>query len=378
MSDAWRKGLGAFGGSCGASTTRYTEIKAFARYCHTAEVQGVDDAEEATVKLGIASLIGVEPIPFPDLVRWCAANDLDAIEVNVGPAFPEIAGAAYPGHLDLERIVLDGPGAVADALGDSGVEVASLAPMINLLTLEPASREQRVAAMRLTIDAAAVLGVETVVTFAGSAFGMHFWGLPGVGGNHPTNKVGDNLRIFREVYGPIAAHAEERGVRIAFETAGRGGPEGNIAQCPELWDAMFEAVPSPAVGLSFDPSHLIWLQIPHAGDLIRAYGQRIYHVDGKDCEVMPARLARQGILGNGWWRYRLPGLGQVDWPTVLSALRDVGYDGVIAIENEDPLCPGLNGVAWAAEYLRRQLLPPVGGGDVPLLGRQADGRKRER
>ena len=329
------------------------------------------------MQIGIASLIGVEPIPFPDLVRWCEANDLRAIEVNVGPAFPPIAGASYPGHLDLNRIVRDGPGFVEDVLGAAGVEVASLAPMINLLTPDPALREERIAAMRLTIDAAAVLGVETVVTFAGSSFGMHFWGLPGVGGNHPTNKIAENLRIFREVYGPLAAHAEDRGVRIAFETAGRGGPEGNIAQCPELWDAMFEAVPSPAIGLSFDPSHLIWLQIPHAADVIRAYGPRIYHVDGKDCEIMPARLARQGVLGNDWWRYRLPGLGRVDWPSVLSALRDVGYDGIIAIENEDPLCPGLRGVAWAADYLRRQLLPTAGGGDVPLLGDKRDDRERE-
>jgi sugar phosphate isomerase/epimerase len=326
------------------------------------------------MKIGVASLIGVEPIPFPDLVRWCAAHRLEAIEVNVGPKFPPIGDAAYPGHLDLEGIVANGPGPVEDAVGDSGVEIASLAPMINLLVADPAERSDRIAAFRLAIEAAAVLGVGTVVTFAGSAFGMHFWGMPGVGGKHQTNKVGENLRIFKEVYGPLAAFAEERGVRIAFETAGRGGPEGNIAQCPELWDAMFEAVPSPAIGLSFDPSHLIWLQIPYVGDVLRAYHERIYHVDGKDCEVMPARLARQGILGNDWWRYRLPGLGQVDWPAVMSALRDVGYDGIIAIENEDPLCPGLNGVAWAADFLKRQLLPPVGSGDVPLLARRPSGR----
>ena len=319
------------------------------------------------MKVGVASLIGVEPIPFLDLVRWCATHGVVAIEVNVGPKFQRIGEAGYPGHLDLEGIVANGNGPVEDVLGDSGVAIASLAPMINLLVADPAEREARIAAFRLSIEAAAVLGVGTVVTFAGSAFGMHFWGMPGVGGKHQTNKVGENLRIFKEVYGPLAAFAEERGVRIAFETAGRGGPEGNIAQCPELWDAMFEAVPSPAIGLSFDPSHLIWLQIPHVGDVIRAYGERIYHVDGKDCEVMPARLARQGILGNDWWRYRLPGLGQVEWPAVMSALRDVGYDGIIAIENEDPLCPGLNGVAWAADFLRRQLLPPVGSGDVPLL-----------
>jgi len=315
------------------------------------------------MRLGFASMIGVEPMPFPELVRRAAAAGLTAIEVNVGPAFAAIAGAPYPGHLDLAAIVRDGPGGIPELLAEHGVGIASLAPMLNLLTLDPGRRGERVAAFRLALDACAALGVGTLVTFAGSAYGMHFWGMPGVGDDHPSSRVADNLRVFREVYAPLAAEAEERGVRIALETAGRGGPEGNLAHAPELWDRMFDAVPSPAIGLGFDPSHLVWLQIPHPPDVIRAYGPRIYHVDGKDIEILPARLARQGILGSGWWRYRLPGLGQLDWAAIFSALRDVGYDDVIAIENEDPLAPGLAGVAWSAAYLRSRLPPPpVGAG----------------
>jgi len=307
--------------------------------------------------IGFATLIGVEPMPFADLVQRASEHGITALEVNVGPAFPRIGGAPYPGHLDLGAIVRDGPGPIDDLLGRHGVRIASLAPMLNLLTGDLALREERVASVRLAIDACAALGVPTLVTFAGSAFGMHFWGMPGLGDSHPTNRVADNLRIFTEVYGPLAAYAEDRGVRIAFETAGRGGPEGNLAHCPELWDLMFDAVPSPALGLSFDPSHLVWLQIPHPPDVIRAYGSRIYHVDGKDTEIIHARLWRQGILGSGWWRYRLPGLGALDWPAIFAALRDVGYDDVVAIENEDPLCPGFAGVVWAAAYLRR-CMPP--------------------
>ncbi len=311
------------------------------------------------MKIGFASLIGVEPMPFPDLVTWAGANGLHAIEVNVGPAYTRIGDASFPGHLDLPAIVRDGPDEMLEMLAERDVEIASLAPMLNLLTADLARREDRIAYMRQTIDACVVLGVGTVVTFAGSAFGMHFWGTPGVGDGHPSNRVGDNLRIFAEVYGPLAAYAEERGVRIAFETAGRGGPEGNLAHSPELWDAMFDAVPSTAIGLSFDPSHLVWLHIPNIPDVIRAYGDRIYHVDGKDIEILNARLARQGILGSGWWRYRLPGLGVLNWREIFSALRDVGYDGVVAIENEDPLCPGREGVKWAADFLYAQLLPPL-------------------
>lgn len=304
------------------------------------------------MQVAFASLVGVEPMPFATLAREAAARSLRAIEVNVGPNFKHIEGAAYPGHLDLAAIVRDGPDAVRRILDAHDVEIVSLAPMLNLLTPDAELQERRIAAFRQTIDAAVVLGVNRVVTYAGSAFGMFFYGLPAVGPHHPLNHVLENVARFATVYTPLAAYAEERGVRIGFETAARGGGEGNLAHNPELWDMLFDAVPSPALGLSFDPSHLIWLHIPDIPGIIRQYGARIHHFDGKDCEIMPERLARQGILGNNWWRYRLPGLGMVDWRMVLSALKETGYDGPIAIENEDPLFLGLDGVAWSAHYLR--------------------------
>ncbi len=309
------------------------------------------------MRIGFASLVGIEPIPFPDLVRWTAENGLDTIEVNLGPTYPVIGDSTYPGHLDPNDIIANGPGSIQELTSQFGVAIHALAPMINLLTANESLRADRIVYFEKTIDAAAVLKVRTVVTFAGSAFGMHFYGMPGVGDGHQSNRVSENLQIFKEVYGPIAKHAEERGVRIAFETAGRGGPEGNIAHSPELWDAMFETVPSPAIGLSFDPSHLVWLQIPNIPDVIRQYGSRIYHVDGKDVEILWGRLARQGILGSSWWRYRLPGVGVLDWSAIISALRDIGYDDAIGIENEDPLCRGLAGVKFAAEFLRAKLRP---------------------
>ena len=309
------------------------------------------------MKIAFASLVGIEPVPFPTLLARAKAAGLDAIEVNVGPTFPRIADAPYPGHLDLETIVRDGPGQVQELLAAHSVTIASLAPMLNLLTPDLALREERIAAFRQTIEACAALGVPIVVTYGGSAFGMHFYGLPGVGPDHPSNHLTENMRLFKEVFAPLAAYAEAHGVRIAFETAARGGGQGNVAHSPELWDMLFDVVPSSALGLSFDPSHLIWLQIPNIPDLIRRYGARIYHFDAKDTEILPAVLARQGILGSGWWRYRLPGLGALDWRAILSALRDIGYDDVISIENEDPLFLGLDGVAWAADYLRG-IFPP--------------------
>lgn len=306
--------------------------------------------------VGFSTMVGIPPTPFPEIVRWAGEHRIPYLEVCVGPTFPAVEGADYPGHLDLAAIVQDGPDPVLELLDRHGVRIAALAPMLNLLHPDPATRADLVAAFRLTLRAAAQLGVGTVVTFAGSAHGMHFWGLPGLS-DHPTSRVADNLRLFQAVYAPLAAEAEDLGLRIAFETAGRGGGWGNLAHAPALWDRMFDTVPSPALGLSFDPSHLVWLHIPDPPGLIRRYGDRIYHVDGKDCEIRRERLAVEGILGNGWWRYRLPGLGELAWPAILAALWEIGYRFAISIENEDDLVPGLPGVAAAAEYLRNLMRP---------------------
>lgn len=307
------------------------------------------------MKVGFASLVGLPPIPLEDSVAWAAANGLQGMEVNIGPGYPVTDGKSLHGHLDLDRILADGPDSTRALFDDHGIELTALAPMINLLTSDDALRAQRIAYMSKTIDAAAALGCPTIVTFTGSGHGMHFYGLPGVGDGHPSNKVVDNLARYTEVYGPVAEHAEAKGIRIAFETAGRGGGEGNIAHNPELWDAMFDAVPSKALGLSFDPSHLLWLGIDDILGLIQEFGERIYHFDGKDADIVRDRLKRQGILGSSWWRYRLPGNGELNWPEIIAALRGIGYDGTISIEQEDDLDPGYDAVARSARYLHEVL-----------------------
>ena len=42
----------------------------------------------------------------------------------------------------------------------------------------------------------------------------------------------------------------------------------------------------------------------------------------------------------GWWRYRVPGRGQVDWNRLVDALYEGGFDGVLSVEHEDPTWGG--------------------------------------
>jgi len=126
-------------------------------------------------------------------------------------------------------------------------------------------------------------------------------------------------------------------VKLVFENWPNGGK--NLLITPELWDRAFNAVPSPALGLVFDPSHLVWQGIDYLR-AIRDFGSRIYHAHAKDTEYLPEGQYRYGSYGaqterGEWWRYRLPGFGVVDWPTYLDTLYQVGFDGVISVEHED-------------------------------------------
>ncbi len=97
---------------------------------------------------------------------------------------------------------------------------------------------------------------------------------------------------------------------------------------------MFEELPSPRLGLNFDPSHLVWQHIDYVR-CIREFGQRIFHFHAKDTRIDADALYSVGSQGLGWHTPKVPGLGDVNWSALFSALTDAGYDGAVCIEVED-------------------------------------------
>jgi sugar phosphate isomerase/epimerase len=264
-----------------------------------------------------------------------------------------ITGAAEP-----ERVLSAGPAELCDALGVEGIRLAALTAHQNLLDDDPDRRDAAARRLSLSIEAAAALGAPVVVTHAGSFApglpGTRFYGQWSSPPGNATDRSRELVERFRSMYPPIVTLAEEKGVRIALDVAVRMG---NVACCPEMWERLLEAVPSPALGLSCDPSHWLWMGILPAEDAIRAFAGNWYYADVKDCEVSPRMRFRQGILGNDWWQYRVPGRGQLNWGTIVGALVEAGYDGPLCVENEDRALPGLAGFAYGGRYLR-QFLPP--------------------
>jgi len=183
----------------------------------------------------------------------------------------------------------------------------------------------------------------------------------------PGMTTEESIDIFRKAYTPVAQYAEEHDFRLVMEIWPAWGQ--NLARSPELFRALFEAVPSPSLGLCLDPSHLVMQGI----DYIKAtkeFGDRIFYSHAKDTEILKDRLYDYGVFGQslntdrpctGWWRYRLPGYGEIDWARFIGTLIEVGYDDILAIEHEDEIwygSPELNqeGLLRAQAVLKPYLL----------------------
>ncbi|MGH2461350.1 MAG: sugar phosphate isomerase/epimerase family protein [Chloroflexota bacterium] len=278
------------------------------------------------------------------MAEWAALHEFDCVRL------------AAAGDADPERVLAEGPDRIKSTLAGHGLYLAALQAGSSTgapLQEDAARMDRNQERMLRVIDAAAALGTPIVVTNTGSPYRWHFYGMPSSPPGNPTDHVDEVIALFKERFTPLVRRAEEKGVKIALDTAVRMG---NIACVPEMWERCLAAIPSDHLGLSCDPSHLLWLHVTPVEDAIRLFPGKWYYADVKDCEISQQMLFRQGIIGNWWWQYRVPGRGQLNWGTIIGALSECGYDYVMCVENEDRGVPGLEGFDIGRRHLA-QFLP---------------------
>lgn len=269
----------------------------------------------------------------------------------------EIAAWAATAGFDAIGSEPDHDAAVATTLAEHGLRLGPMRLRASLADSDTATRAAAVETARRAIDTAVTLNLKTI------------WTLPRNFRNDASPRANFDVAVasLREVVG----YAERHGIRIAIENCPFEGQ--NVICTPEAWDALFAEIPSETLGLCLDPSHCIWQGIDDAR-VIREYAPRIYEVHAKDAEILPEGIFRYGVEGprleelaaadgwprHGWWRYRLPGLGAVDWNRFLSTLADIGYHGVVSVEHEDSIWGGSpervrRGLANARAHLRQYI-----------------------
>jgi sugar phosphate isomerase/epimerase len=236
------------------------------------------------------------------------------------------AAFSFAKRIGAQSIQLDNPAEddvtqIKEQMDRTGISISSIGAMSwQMLGPNVGASLDDQAKVKKAISLAEKLGVSSVSQFAG---------------NDPNKTFTENIDTFKKVFTPLAQYAEAAGVRLAFENCplidGTPPVVRNLAYSPASWDAMFNAIPSEAVGLEFDTAHFVFLGI----DMERCiddYADKIVHVHFKDCKIIEDSEYKFGRLGNEYYHYCIPGEGDVNYERVIHKLKDIGYNGDLTLD----------------------------------------------
>lgn len=300
--------------------------------------------------LGLVSAI-VDTMNYEEMIDFVSESGLECVEAACWPAGKAERRYAGVSHIDVDRVLGDTAYAthIMDYAKEKQIKISALAYYPNTMDGNLEKRTVAVEHLKKVICASSRLGINLVTTFIG---------------RDQTKNIEENLELVKEIWPPILTLAEEKGVKVAIENcpmlfSSDQWPGGqNLMTTPAIWRRVFDILPSPNLGINYDPSHFVWQMIDYIKPIYE-FSDKIFHVHYKDIKVYPNRLQQVGIMGYplDFMSPKLPGLGDVDWGKYVSALTDIGYKGFTCIEIEDKAFEGSledvkKSVVLSTKYLR--------------------------
>ncbi len=295
-----------------------------------------------------------------ETLAYLSPLGVDALEVGAG---------GYPGkcHLDAADMVAHPEKAkeMLELFQKYNMEIAAISCHGNPLHPNKEQAEGFHNDFVNAILAAELLGVETIVGFAGCPGDSETSQNPNwVTCAWPPEYLDIQKWQWEEKVIPywkeMAEFAKAHGIKkIAFEMH-----PGFVVYNPETLLRLREAV-GDIIGANFDPSHLIWQGIDPK-EAIKALGDAIYYFHAKDTKIDKANTGVNGVLDykhygdilNRSWVFRTVGYGNGKeyWNDLISTLKAVGYDGIISIEHEDGLMSVKEGLEKAVAFMKDVLI----------------------
>jgi L-ribulose-5-phosphate 3-epimerase len=198
-----------------------------------------------------------------------------------------------------------------------------------LLDPDPSRRALRIDFLRRAIDLAAALKAEAVSLWSGA--------LPdAVSEEQALARLAGALR-------PVLEHAEGHAMPLAFE------PEpGMFIDTFARFAQLDERIRHPLFDLTVDLGHVHCIDAGNPADSVRAWGPRIRNIHIED-------------MVRGVHEHLLFGEGTMDFPPLIQALRDVGYQGGLHVELSRHSHMAVEAVHHSAAFLR----PLLGTEDRP-------------
>jgi sugar phosphate isomerase/epimerase len=286
---------------------------------------------------------------------------------SLGVEAVEIGAGGYTGtpQCPVPELVADQAKARAwkKKFDDRGIPIMAISCHANALYPDPAKSAAFAEQFRQAIQLAGMLDIPTVVGFAGCPGGSPTDTTPAwITYNWPPEHGAALAWQWKERVIPYwqetVKFAREHGVRrIALEMH-----PNFVVYNPRTLLRLREAV-GEEIGANCDLSHLFWQQCDPV-EVIHFLGKQgaIYHAHMKDTAFFPKNVDRFGVLnfasspadneGSEFFRAVGYGHGASLWKDVIAAYMQVGYDGMLSIENEDHLLSGEIGVERSLAVLK--------------------------
>lgn len=235
--------------------------------------------------------VWVPAYPLEEAIRRIAHIGYDGIEI--GAASPH----AYPAYLGKER-----RREIKKVLEDNGIELSAMLPAPgggpghNVASPLPEERKNAVEQYKQVIELCSDWGGRTVLYVAG-------WQIFG------TERQ-QAWEWSREALAEIARTAADHGVTIAVEPT---PTDGNLIESCDDAIELTRQIDLPNVKLMFDTIHVLYRnEVPT--DYVYRMAPNLHYVHLSDEERLP------------------PGAARCDFPGLIQALEDVGYDGYLSME----------------------------------------------
>ena len=309
------------------------------------------------MKLGVFSPV-LSQMSFKEMAEYLSSLGVDQLEMGAG-------GNPGKAHFDPEILLADESkiNEIKQILSDNNLSIAAISAHGN-----PVHPNKKIAKkfhdeFNNAVLLAEKLGVDTMVGFSGCPGDCENSIRPNwVTCSWPEDYLDTLKWQWEKVLVPYwkeeVKFCEAHGIKkIAFEMH-PGFCVYNTSSMLKIRDAVGDIL-----GANVDPSHLVWQGMDPVA-VIKELGAHnaIYHFHAKDTRIDAANTAVNGVLDVGHygnvldrsWVFRTVGYGHGKemWNSVISALKAVGYDGVISIEHEDSLMSAKEGLEKAISFLK--------------------------
>jgi sugar phosphate isomerase/epimerase len=300
-----------------------------------------------------------EHLSLDAMLDKVTALGLEAMEIGTG---------GYPNnhHCPLDDLIADRSKAKAwqRKFEDRSIRVATLSCHGNPIHPDASIAKKDIDTFRKTVLLAEMLDVKVIVGFSGCPGGTPQDTQPNwITYRWPPEYAKMQDWQWKEKVVPYwkeaAKYAREHGVkRLALEMH-----PNFVVYNPRTLIKLREAV-GEEIGANNDLSHLFW-QGCDPVEVIHFLGKQgaIYHAHMKDTVFFPENLNKYGVLNFAFETgdldmasetFRAVGYGHSAslWKSIIKAYMDVGYEGILSIENEDPILAGEVGVERATYVLK--------------------------